>query len=45
MVSFDDLGAYKYLLRVAQDGRVRDRRGEALKWLAEYDAAIARNCC
>jgi DNA-binding PucR family transcriptional regulator len=37
VVSFDDLGAYKYLLRVAQDGRVRDRRGEALKCLAEYD--------
>jgi len=38
VVRFDDLGAYKYLLRVAQDGRVRDRRGEALKCLAEYDA-------
>jgi GAF domain-containing protein len=37
VISFDDLGAYKYLLRVAQDGRVRDRRGEALKTLAEYD--------
>jgi GAF domain-containing protein len=37
VVSFDDLGAYKYLLRVAQEGRVRDRRGEALKCLAEYD--------
>ena len=37
VVGFDDLGAYKYLLRVAQDGRVRDRRGEALQRLAEYD--------
>ena len=37
VVSFDDLGAYKYLLRVAQDGRVRDRRGDALRILAEYD--------
>jgi GAF domain-containing protein len=37
VVSFDDLGAYKYLLRVAQDGRGRDRRGEALKKLVEYD--------
>jgi len=26
-----------FLLRVAQDGRVRDRRGEALQKLAEYD--------
>ena len=37
VVGFDDLGAYKYLLRVAQDGRVRDRRGEALQVLVEYD--------
>jgi GAF domain-containing protein len=37
VVSFDDLGAYKYLLRVSQDGRVRDRRGEALQTLAAYD--------
>jgi DNA-binding PucR family transcriptional regulator/putative methionine-R-sulfoxide reductase with GAF domain len=37
VVTLDDLGAYKYLLRVAQDGRVRDRRGEALQKLAEYD--------
>ena len=38
VVSFDDLGAYKYLLRVSQDGRARDPRGEALKTLEEYDA-------
>ncbi len=37
VVGFDDLGAYKYLLRVVQDGRVRDRRGDALQRLAEYD--------
>jgi len=37
VVRFDDLGAYKYLLRVAEDGRVRDRRGEALQRLADYD--------
>jgi GAF domain-containing protein len=37
VVNFDDLGAYKYLLKVSQDGRVRDRRGEALQRLAAYD--------
>ena len=37
VVSFDDLGAYKYLLRVSQDGRVRDPRGDALKTLHAYD--------
>jgi GAF domain-containing protein len=37
VVSFDDLGAYKYLLKVSADGRVRDRRGEALQQLARYD--------
>jgi GAF domain-containing protein len=37
VVGFDDLGAYKYLLKVSQDGRVRDRRGEALQQLAAYD--------
>ncbi|MDX6522707.1 MAG: hypothetical protein QOI17_220 [Gaiellales bacterium] len=37
VVNFDDLGAYKYLLKVSQDGRVRDRRGEALQLLAAYD--------
>ena len=37
VVGFDDLGAYKYLLKVSQDGRVRDRRGEALQQLADYD--------
>ena len=37
VVGFDDLGAYKYLLRVSQDGRTRDPRGEALRKLDEYD--------
>jgi sugar diacid utilization regulator len=37
VVNFDDLGAYKYLLKVSQDGHVRDRRGEALQQLASYD--------
>ena len=37
VIRFDDLGAYKYLLRVSQDGRVRDARGEALRKLLEYD--------
>jgi sugar diacid utilization regulator/putative methionine-R-sulfoxide reductase with GAF domain len=37
VISFDDLGAYKYLLRVSQEGRVRDPRGEALKKLVAYD--------
>jgi GAF domain-containing protein len=37
VVGFDDLGAYKYLLRVSQDGRTRDPRGEALRKLDDYD--------
>jgi DNA-binding PucR family transcriptional regulator len=37
VIRFDDLGAYKYLLRVSQEGRVRDSRGEALRKLDEYD--------
>jgi GAF domain-containing protein len=37
VVSFDDLGAYKYLLRVSQDGRTRDHRGDALAKLEAYD--------
>jgi DNA-binding PucR family transcriptional regulator len=37
VVSFDDLGAYKYLLRVSQDGRTRDHRGDALQKLEAYD--------
>jgi sugar diacid utilization regulator len=37
VVSYDELGAYKYLLRVSQDGRTRDHRGDALKKLEAYD--------
>jgi GAF domain-containing protein len=37
VVSFDELGAYKYLLRVSQDGRTRDHRGDALQKLDAYD--------
>ena len=37
VIAFDDLGAYKYLLRVSQEGRARDPRGEALKTLVAYD--------
>ena len=37
VIRFDDLGAYKYLLRISQDGQVRDARGEALRKLADYD--------
>ncbi len=37
VVSFDELGAYKYLLRVSQDGRTRDHRGDALQKLEAYD--------
>jgi GAF domain-containing protein len=36
-VTFDDLGPYKYLLRVSQEGLVRDRHADALRLLVEYD--------
>ena len=36
-VTFDDLGPYKYLLRVSQEGLVRDRHADALRSLLEYD--------
>jgi GAF domain-containing protein len=39
VVSFDDLGPYKYLLRVSQEGRVRDRHADALRRLLDYDRA------
>jgi purine catabolism regulator len=38
VLSFEDLGAYKYLLRVAVDGGIRDATVEAVSRLAEYDA-------
>jgi DNA-binding PucR family transcriptional regulator len=39
VVTFDDLGPYKYLLRVSQEGLVRDRHADALRRLLEYDRA------
>jgi GAF domain-containing protein len=37
VLAYDDLGAYKYLLRVAADGGVRDATVDAVAKLAEYD--------
>lgn len=36
-VAFEDLGAYKYLLRLASDGGVRDTTIDAVQRIAEYD--------
>ena len=38
LMAYDDLGAYKYLLRVAVDGGIRDATVDAVSKLAEYDA-------
>ena len=38
MLAYEDLGAYKYLLRVAVDGGIRDATVDAVARLAEYDA-------
>jgi GAF domain-containing protein len=38
VLSYEDLGAYKYLLRVALDGGIRDSTVDAVMRLAEYDA-------
>ena len=38
VLTYEDLGAYKYLLRVAVDGGVRDAAVDAVSKLAEYDA-------
>jgi sugar diacid utilization regulator len=38
VLSYEDLGAYKYLLRVALDGGIRDSTVDAVTRLAEYDA-------
>ena len=38
VLSYEELGAYKYLLRVAVDGGVRDSTVDAVSKLAEYDA-------
>ena len=37
VVSYEELGPYKYLLRVALEGGVRDATAEAVARLAEYD--------
>jgi GAF domain-containing protein len=38
VLAYDDLGAYKYLLRVALDGGIRDATVDAVGKLAAYDA-------
>jgi GAF domain-containing protein len=38
VLAYEDLGAYKYLLRVALDGGIRDSTVDAVGRLAEYDA-------
>ena len=37
VVVFEELGAYKYLLRIAADGGVRDATIDAVKRIADYD--------
>lgn len=37
VLAFDDLGAYKYILRIALEGGVRDATIEAVSRLADYD--------
>jgi len=37
VLAYDELGAYKYLLRVAGDGGIRDATVDAVEKLAEYD--------
>jgi sugar diacid utilization regulator len=37
VLAYDDLGAYKYLLRVAVDGGLRDATVDAVGRLADYD--------
>jgi GAF domain-containing protein len=38
VLAYEELGAYKYLLRVALDGGIRDSTVDAVTQLAEYDA-------
>jgi GAF domain-containing protein len=38
VLSYEELGAYKYLLRVAVDGGIRDATVDAVSRLAAYDA-------
>ncbi len=42
VLGFDDLGAYKYLLRIALEGGIRDATVEAVSRLADYDHAARR---
>ncbi len=37
VVSYEDLGAYKYLLRIASEGGMRDATVDAVSRLADYD--------
>ena len=37
VVSYEDLGAYKYLLRIASEGGVRDATVDAVSKLVDYD--------
>lgn len=37
VTSFEELGAYKYLLRIALEGGVRDATVDAISQIAEYD--------
>ena len=37
VLSYEELGAYKYLLRIASEGGVRDATAEAVSRLAHYD--------
>jgi DNA-binding PucR family transcriptional regulator len=37
VMSYEELGAYKYLLKVALEGGVRDRTVEAIGRLLDYD--------
>jgi sugar diacid utilization regulator/putative methionine-R-sulfoxide reductase with GAF domain len=38
VLAYEDLGAYKYLLRIALDGGIRDATVDAVTRLAEYDS-------
>ncbi|CAN5278029.1 hypothetical protein BH09ACT13_BH09ACT13_06030 [soil metagenome] len=38
VLSYEDLGAYKYLLRIAVDGGIRDETVDAVSKIAAYDA-------
>jgi GAF domain-containing protein len=38
VLAYEELGPYKYLLRVALDGGIRDATVDAVRRLAEYDA-------